>query len=166
MMQQGSRHGFTIRAVLRYDVNPLMTHKGNNMQHKLTIGKVAAAAQVNVETIRFYQRRGLLTEPAKAARSFRYYDEAAIGRIRFIKRAQALGFSLEEIIGLLALEQSRACAPTRDAAVRKLQLVDDRIADLTRIRSALEDVMQQCESGPGAVFCPIIESLAGEVRVE
>lgn len=136
------------------------------MQHKYTIGTVAAAAQVNVETIRFYQRRGLLTEPAKSPRSFRYYDEAAIGRIRFIKRAQALGFSLEEIIGLLALEQSRACAPTRDAAVRKLQLVDERIADLIRMRSALQAVVQQCEAGPGAVSCPIIKALAGEARLE
>lgn len=136
------------------------------MQHGYTIGKVAAAAQVNVETIRFYQRRGLLKEPPKMLRSFRYYDEAAIGRIRFIKRAQTLGFSLEEIIGLLALEQSRACAPTHDAAVRKLQLVDERIADLTRMRSALQAVVQQCEAGHGAVSCPIIKSLAGDARLE
>lgn len=66
------------------------------MDHKLTIGKVAAAAQVNVETIRFYQRRGLLTEPAKPKEGFRYYDDATVARVRFVKRAQALGFSLEE----------------------------------------------------------------------
>ena len=130
------------------------------MDQKLTIGKVAAAAAVNVETIRFYQRRGLLTEPPKLQGGFRYYDDATIARVRFVKRAQALGFSLEEVMGLLALGQSNACGPTHDAAVRKLQLVDDRIKDLKRIRSTLKLLVQQCEAGPSAVSCPIIESLA------
>jgi len=130
------------------------------MAQKLTIGKVAAAAAVNVETIRFYQRRGLLTEPPKSQGGFRYYDEAIIARVRFVKRAQALGFSLEEVVGLLALEQSSACGPTHDAAVRKLQLVEERITDLKRIQSTLKNLVQQCEAGPGAVCCPIIESLA------
>ena len=129
-------------------------------QTKITIGKVAAAAGVNVETIRFYQRRGLLAEPPKTPGGFRHYDNATITRLRFIKRAQALGFSLEEVIGLLALEQSNACGPTHNAAVRKLQLVEERINDLKRIRSTLKNLVQQCEAGPGAVCCPIIESLA------
>lgn len=135
------------------------------MDPKLTIGKVAAAAAVNVETIRFYQRRGLLTEPPKSLGGFRYYDDATIARIRFVKRAQALGFSLEEVLGLLALEQSNACEQTHDAAVRKLQLVDERIADLERIRSTLQMLVQQCETGPAAVSCPIIESLTGSAAV-
>lgn len=130
------------------------------MDHKLTIGKVAAAADVNVETIRFYQRRGLLTEPPKSQGGFRYYDDATVARVRFVKRAQALGFSLEEVMGLLALEQTSACAPTHDAAVRKLQLVEERITDLKRIRSTLKNLVRQCEAGPAAVSCPIIESLA------
>ena len=130
------------------------------MTLKLTIGKVAAAAAVNVETIRFYQRRGLLTEPPKSPGGFRYYGNATIARVRFVKRAQALGFSLEEVLGLLALEESNACGPTHDAAVRKLQLVEERINDLKRIRSTLKNLVQQCEAGPGAVCCPIIESLA------
>lgn len=130
------------------------------MDQKLTIGKVAAAAAVNVETIRFYQRRGLLTEPPKSQGGFRYYDDATIARVRFVKRAQALGFSLEEVMGLLALEQSSACGPTHDAAVRKLHLVEERITDLKRIRLTLKKLVQQCEAGPAAVSCPIIESLA------
>ena len=130
------------------------------MTLKLTIGKVAAAAAVNVETIRFYQRRGLLTEHPKSPGGFRYYGNATIARVRFVKRAQALGFSLEEVLGLLALEESNACGPTHDAAVRKLQLVEERINDLKRIRSTLKNLVQQCEAGPGAVCCPIIESLA------
>lgn len=130
------------------------------MVQKLTIGKVATAAAVNVETIRFYQRRGLLAEPPKAPGGFRYYDEATIARVRFVKRAQALGFSLEEVVGLLALEQSNACGPTHDAAVRKLHAVEERITDLKRIRSTLKNLVRQCEAGPAAVCCPIIESLA------
>ena len=135
------------------------------MTQKLTIGKVAAAAAVNVETIRFYQRRGLLTEPPKSEGGFRYYDNDTIDRVRFVKRAQALGFSLEEVAGLLALGQSNACGPTHDAAVRKLQLVEERIADLKRIRSTLRNLVQQCEAGPATVSCPIIESLAASTSV-
>ncbi len=130
------------------------------MDKKITIGKAAAAADVNVETIRFYQRRGLLAEPPKTSGSFRYYDDAAIERVRFIKRAQTLGFSLEEIMGLLALQQSNACKQTHDAAVLKLQLVEERIKDLSRIRTTLKALIQQCETGTSAVSCPIIESLS------
>lgn len=130
------------------------------MDVKLTIGKVAAAAGVNVETIRFYQRRGLLAEPPKAQGGFRYYEPAAIERVRFIKRAQTLGFSLEEAIGLLALQQTNACKQTHDAAVLKLQLVEERIKDLNRIRTTLKKLVQQCETGPAKVSCPIIESLS------
>lgn len=135
------------------------------MAHKLTIGKVAAAAAVNVETIRFYQRRGLLKEPPKAQGGFRYYDDATVARVQFVKRAQALGFSLEEVMGLLALEQPNACGPTHDAAVEKLKLVEERITDLKRIRSTLKMLVRQCESGPASVSCPIINSLAGSTSV-
>lgn len=129
------------------------------MEKRLTIGKVAVAAEVNVETIRFYQRRGLLAEPPKKQGGLRYYDEGAIGRVRFIKRAQSLGFSLEEVIGLLALQQSSACKQTHDAAVLKLQLVEARIKDLNHIRTTLMALVKQCEGGSAAVTCPIIESL-------
>jgi len=133
---------------------------------KITIGKVAAAAGVNVETIRFYQRRGLLAEPPKALGGFRYYDKETIARLRFIKRAQVLGFSLEEVTTLLALEHSNACSETHDAAVRKLQLVEERIDDLNRIRLTLKNLVQQCEAGPAAFSCPIIESLTGSADVK
>ena len=133
---------------------------------KITIGKAAAAAGVNVETIRFYQRRGLLVEPPKVLGGFRYYDDAAIARVRFVKRAQALGFSLEEVLDLLALEQSTACRETHDAAVRKLQLVEERINDLNRIRLTLKNLVQQCEAGPAAFSCPIIESFTGSADVK
>lgn len=130
------------------------------MNEKLTIGKVASEAGVNVETIRFYQRRGLMAEPPKALGGFRYYDRRAIENLRFIKRAQTLGFSLDEIMGLLDLQQKNVCKETHDAAVLKLQLVEERIADLTRIRTTLKDLVRQCEAGPAAVCCPIIDSLS------
>ncbi len=130
------------------------------MDEKLTIGKVALEAGVNVETIRFYQRRGLMAEPPKALGGFRYYDRHAIENLRFIKRAQTLGFSLDEIMGLLDLQQKNVCKETHDAAVLKLRLVEERIADLTRIRTTLKDLVRQCEAGPTAVCCPIIDSLS------
>ena len=130
------------------------------MDIKLTIGKVAAAAEVNVETIRFYQRRGILAEPEKKLGGLRYYEEAAIERVRFVKRAQAIGFSLEEILALLALNTSNACAKTHDAAERKLKIVEDKIRDLERIRTTLQTLIGQCEEGVADVSCPIIESLS------
>lgn len=130
------------------------------MGQKLTIGKVAAAACVNVETIRFYQRRGLLAEPTKQLAGLRYYDPDAIERVRFIKRAQALGFSLEEVVGLLALQQSNSCQQTHDAAVQKLQLVERRIADLRALRTILKGLVQRCAERKTDDACPIIDSLS------
>lgn len=128
------------------------------MDKKLTIGQVAAACDVNVETIRFYQRRGLVAEPPKP-RGFRYYDDTTVARVRFIKRAQALGFSLEEIKELLTLENVDVCSVTHDAVVLRLRLVEEKIADLKRLRTTLKTLVQQCESGAKGVSCPIIESL-------
>lgn len=125
----------------------------------MTIGKVAAAAGVNVETIRFYQRRGILAEPPKKLGGLRYYDHAAIERVQFIKRAQSLGFSLEEVSALLALQHSDACAKTHDAALHKLKIVEARIRDLESMRATLKALIDRCEEGSGDASCPIIESL-------
>ena len=129
------------------------------MDAKLTIGKVAAAAEVNIETIRFYQRRGILAEPPKKLGGLRYYDEDAIERVRFIKRAQGLGFSLDDVTALLALNKSEACARTHDAALKKLEIVEEKIHDLQRIRVTLKGLIDQCEPGATNVPCPIIESI-------
>lgn len=129
------------------------------MDTTLTIGKVAAAAGVNAETIRFYQRRGILIEPPKKLGGLRYYDETAVERVRFVKRAQTLGFTLDEVIGLLALQKSNACAKTHDAAEKKLKIVEDRIRDLKRIRTTLRALIGQCENGASDFSCPIIDSL-------
>jgi MerR family mercuric resistance operon transcriptional regulator len=130
------------------------------MGEKITIGKVAAATGVNVETVRFYHRRGLLAQPEKETGGFRYYDNGAIARVRFIKRAQKLGFSLEEIKDLMVLNRPGCCRQTHDAALAKLALVDARLNDLNRIRKTLKRLIKECEVSEDSVSCPIIDSLS------
>jgi len=124
----------------------------------MTIGVLAASAAVNVETIRFYQRRGLLAQPKRPAGSTRRYAEADLARLRFIKRAQDIGFTLAEVAELLRLE--RGCRDAHDLAAAKLADVERRLADLGRVRSTLRALVALCEQG-GTEGCPIIDSLAG-----
>ncbi len=130
------------------------------MDSNLPIGRLAANAGVNVETIRYYQRRGLLSEPDKPLNGHRRYPAESVKRVRFIKRAQVLGFTLEEIAGLLQLDVTHACAETRDLAGRKLQIIEQKLADLTAMREALAKLMRQCASLDGTGTCPIIDALA------
>ena len=126
----------------------------------LTIGRIANAAGVNVETIRFYQRRQLLEEPTKPLGGVRRYAGNTVSRIRFIKRAQQLGFTLDEVKNLLALEDGQSCKETHDLAVKKLVSVETRVADLNRIRRMLKTLIAECETGSGRISCPIISTLA------
>ncbi len=130
------------------------------MHKKLTIGSVAKLAGVNVETIRYYQRLGLLGEPAKPMGGYRRYPAEMVKTMRFIKRAQALGFTLEEVAGLLHLEEACACAETRTLAAQKVCLIDRKLADLTAMREALASLVQQCDGGEPAKGCPIIHVLS------
>jgi MerR family mercuric resistance operon transcriptional regulator len=132
------------------------------MAKKLTIGSVAKLAGVNVETVRYYQRRGLLSEPDKPLSGYRHYPTEVVKHIRFIKRAQALGFTLEEVASLLKLGQATACAETRGLAAHKVDLIDRKIADLTSIRAALASLVEQCDAGKARKGCPIIEVLSAE----
>ncbi len=125
----------------------------------LTIGKLADAAGVNVETIRYYQRRGLLDEPAKPPGGHRRYTAEQAKRLRFIKRAQALGFTLSEIGGLLRLDAGCACAETWALAARKLALIEQKITDLAELQKVLAGLLQQCAAGEGGAACPIIDVL-------
>lgn len=127
---------------------------------KLTIGDIAQAAGVNVETIRYYQRRGLVGVPPKRARGFRYYTPGTTSRLRFIKRAQALGMSLKEVQRLLKLDSRGACTESRSLAVEKLALVESKLADLAKLRDVLEGLVAACDQPHGA-SCPIIEQLEG-----
>ena len=130
------------------------------MSKELTIGRVAKLAGVNVETIRYYQRRGLLDEPHKPQGGYRRYQAEAVKQIRFIKRAQALGFTLDEITALLSLEEACSCAETRSLAAHKLELVDRKLTDLTAMRRALAGLVQQCDAGESTRGCPIIRVLS------
>jgi len=126
-----------------------------------TIGQLAKAAGVNVETIRYYERRGLLTQPEKPAGGFRRYPEETLNRIHFIKRAQALGFTLGEIETLLEIEKG-ACRDVQEIAARKLAVIRQKIADLERLANSLDAWRQRCQSTPSNQPCPLIHALLGD----
>ncbi len=125
----------------------------------MTIGALAQSAGVGVETVRYYQRRGLLPEPARKYGSIRRYGAADAARLRFIRRAQELGFTLEEIGELLKLQDGTDRRAIRRIAGARLAQVESRVADLQRIRRALEHVIEDCEHAPGAPRCPIIDAI-------
>ena len=129
---------------------------------KLTIGRVAAAAVVNVETIRYYQRRGLLEEPMKPLGGYRNYPAEMVKRIRFIKMAQALGFTLKNVAELLHLNDTDACAKTRDLAAQKLALIEQKISELGNMRDVLSKLVSQCDRKLKRGRCPIIEILQSD----
>lgn len=124
-----------------------------------TIGTLAHAAGVNVETVRFYQRKGLMPEPARQCGGIRRYTAADLGRLRFIKSAQRLGFSLEEIGELLRLEDGTSCAEASRLGEAKLMAVRRKLADLHGIESALSSLVTQCGDARGRVRCPLIGAL-------
>ena len=124
-----------------------------------TIGALAETAGVNVETIRFYQRKGLMPEPEKPYGSIRRYGAAELARVRFIKSAQRLGFSLEEVGELLKLEDGARCGEARQLAEQKLVDVRQRLTDLQRIESVLAGLVARCSAVRGRVNCPLIASL-------
>lgn len=128
----------------------------------LTIGRLARAADVGIETIRYYQRRNLLPIPDPKDRAFRTYPLDLIDRIRFIKRAQDLGFSLEEISTLLQLEEGTDRKAIRKVASDRLGEIRNKIADLQHMESVLVCLVQECQSTGKAKPCPIIAALAGE----
>jgi MerR family mercuric resistance operon transcriptional regulator len=130
------------------------------MCESLTIGQLAQQGGVNVETIRYYQRRGILEEPSKPQHGFRSYPAIAVRRVHFIKRAQNLGFTLEEIRTLLDLDQSHACRETRSIAEHKLRVIDQKIEDLSQIRTSLSRLVEACDASSADASCPIIHLLA------
>ncbi len=130
------------------------------MPRSYTIGRLAAAVGAHVETIRYYQRRKLIPEPVRPIGGVRRYTEADAERLRFIKRAQAMGFTLAEIEGLLRLRTRRSCRATRELAAVKLQIVDDRIRDLHQLRNALATLIAECDANAEDSTCPVIERLA------
>lgn len=129
------------------------------MTEKLTIGALASQAGVNVETIRYYQRRGLIAEPEKPLGGIRSYRQADADRVRFIKSAQGLGFTLDEIGQLLRLEDGTHCAEAGAIAEQKLEEVRARLKSLRRMETVLKGLIEQCHARRGKLSCPLIGAL-------
>ncbi|HWP01074.1 MAG TPA: Hg(II)-responsive transcriptional regulator [Methylococcus sp.] len=125
----------------------------------LTIGVLAKAAGVHVETIRFYQRKGLLAEPERPYGGIRRYGEKDVARVRFIKAAQTLGFRLDEIAQLLQLQDGTHCRQAAVLAEQKLQDVRARLADLRRMEETLARLVAECRQREGRISCPLIAAL-------
>jgi len=122
----------------------------------LRIGQVAEQAGVHVETLRYYERRGLLPEPARTPAGYRAYTPDAIRRVRFIRRAQRLGFPLREIAALLRLhaDPDGACAEGRRIAQERVAEIEQRIADLRAMQQALQAVVRTCPGSGNVAACP------------
>lgn len=125
----------------------------------LTIHKAAKEAGVNIETIRYYQRIGLIETPEKPLSGYRVYSEDLIARLLFIQRAKELGFSLAEISTLLALGDGN-CAEIKELAAHKLAIVNSKLHDLQAIANTLESLIQSCESTSGHQGCPVITAIS------
>lgn len=128
----------------------------------LRAGEVAARARVNVQTLRYYERRGLLPEPRRLPSGYRAYPAEAVRMVRFIKQAQALGFTLEEIRSLQRLTGDRPgnCEKAQDLAAARVSELDQKIARLRQMREALSVLARECRGPHPADTCPLTRSLA------
>jgi MerR family mercuric resistance operon transcriptional regulator len=130
----------------------------------LTIGTLAREAEVGVEAVRFYQRKRLVDQPSRTVGGIRRYGAEHVARIRFIKAAQGLGFSLEEIRSLLQLDDGVGCAQARKLGEEKLAVVRARLGQLERVESVLRTLVRECGERRGKVRCPLISALEVEAR--
>ncbi len=132
----------------------------------MTIGEVARQAKVNLQTVRYYERRSLLPKPDRTSSNYRSFAPDTVRRIRFIKRAQELGFTLREIKGLLTLraQSESPCADVFKQVNAKLVDIDTKLRDLQAIRRALAVLMVQCPGKGTVTDCPIVDALDGNLR--
>ena len=128
----------------------------------LSIGQLAQRAGVAIDTVRYYERNALLSPATRLASGYRRYGEAELKRLRFIRRAKALGFSLEDIRELLSLGERSDAASVKLAAQRKQAEVAQRITELERVRAGLAALVAACPGHGRAEACPILNALAGE----
>jgi MerR family copper efflux transcriptional regulator len=135
-----------------------------NTATSLSIGTVAERAGVGIDTIRYYEREGLMPEPARRASGYRVYDESAVQRLRFIRRAKELGFTLAEIGELLALsaDRDRGVAGVRRRAEARLEAVEQRLRELRRVQRGLKQLIDACPGHGDLAGCPILRALSGE----
>lgn len=128
-------------------------------QTEWTIGELAATAQVNVETVRYYQSLGLLPTPKRPLGGIRRYDADALKRLRFIGRAKRLGFTLDEVNALVELSDGRHCRETQDLAAKKLEGMEQKLSDLRAMRKVLKGLIERCTAGSRGCGCPMIDAL-------
>ena len=134
-----------------------------NGSRGLSIGELAGASGVNLETIRYYERIGLMPPPSRTAGGHRLYEPQHERRLTFIRRGRELGFSLSDIGELLRLQQTEdPCGPVRAIAARHLDAVRAKIADLTRLEVLLADTVSQCTTSTAAPTCAVLEMIEGE----
>lgn len=138
-----------------------------NTPSSLTIGTVAKRAGVPIDTIRYYEREGLLPEPLRRASGYRSYGEGTVAQLRFIRRAKALGFTLEEIRDLLALsaDRQRGVKAVKQRAEERLAAIETRIAELQRVRDGLVELVASCPGQGAPEQCPILRALNDEENV-
>lgn len=132
----------------------------------LKIGQLAKATDVNIDTIRYYERIGLIPEPSRQKSGYRQYSERDIAQIRFIRRAQKLGFSLKEIGELLALrvDSVETCDQVRQRAEEKVDVIENKIEALQRMHTILSDLIRSCDQRELSGICPILDVLTGQGR--
>ena len=128
----------------------------------MTIGQLATKAQVNVETVRYYERRGLIDRPDKPTTGYRQYSNEVLHRLLFIRRAQTLGFKLDEIENLLFLSVGH-CTEIQSLAKQKLDQVRDKVEDLQKLEAVLSDLVRQCGESVDKAHCPIVDTLRKEI---
>lgn len=126
--------------------------------HMKTIGIVAKELCINIETIKFYERKGLIKQPRKPDSGYRVYDDALISRIRFILKAKTLGFTLNEISSLLSL--SKNCKEVEAMGLQKLEVIRNKINDLKKLELVIASLTKTCHNNQDNTLCPIIDSLS------
>jgi len=154
----------TLHISARFRLDNEMKKQGA-IENRLTVGGLARVAQVRVPTLRFYERSGLLPKAERTASNYRLYSDEAVNRIRFIRRAQQLGFTLIEIKELLNLRVGgqSTCAHIRERAEAKIEDIEERIRSLRRMSRALEKLVSGCGEKPTKQACPILERLEGHL---
>ncbi len=135
---------------------------------QMTIGQLAGKAEVSVDTVRYYERRRLMPEPPRSSSGYREYRADALQRLRFIKRAQEVGFTLAEIEELLRLrtDTERQCRDAEQTATRAIERVEARMSELAQMKRALASLLDSCRNRTPAGDCPIIEALEDLETVE
>jgi len=122
-----------------------------------TIGKLAKELDINVETIRFYEKEGLISQPTKPENGYRLYDNAITNKLKFIAKAKNLGFTLKEIYSLISMENN--CLQVESLGLQKLEIIRNKISDLQHLETVISEMTNSCKTNQDQSFCPIIDSL-------